>query len=176
MECGPGALEVLVAMSVQPLEPATARVKMIDSLLRAVLPPSLHRVARFGVSGAAATLVYFLLTNVLVIAAGLLPTVASVCAYLLSLGISYLLQSRFTFQANTASLDQMTRFAVTSLAGLAIAWCVMAITADVLAWPYLAGAAVICVLIPVANFFIFRGWVFATRKSEDVLLSAREPR
>lgn len=160
----------------KPLEPSSDRVDLTTLLLGAALPPSLHRVARFGISGAAATLVYFLLTNVLVIAAGLLPTVASVCAYLLSLGISYLLQSRFTFQANTDSLDQMTRFVITSLAGLVIAWCVMAITVDVLAWPYFAGAAVICVLIPVANFFIFRGWVFATRKSEDVLPSAREPR
>lgn len=163
-------------MSVQPAEPARARVNMIDSLLRAVLPPSLHRVARFRLSGVVATLVYFLLTNLLVLAAGMPPTPASVCAYLLSLGVSYLLQSRFTFRMWAASVDQMTRFVITSLAGLVFAWCVMAITVDVLAWPYLAGAAVICVLIPVENFFIFRGWVFATRKSEDVLPSAREPR
>lgn len=176
MEYGPGALEVLVASSVKQFESTSDRADLIASLLGAVLPPSLHRVARFGMSGVAATLVYFLLINVLVMAAGLLPTTASVCAYLLSLGISYLLQSRFTFQANTDSLDQMTRFVITSLAGLVIAGCVMAITVDVLAWPYFAGAAVICVLIPVANFFIFRGWVFATRKSENVLPSAREPR
>jgi putative flippase GtrA len=167
VEFGPGALEVLVAMSAQPTKPATDRVDMATSLLRAVLPPSLHRVARFGLSGAVATLVYFLLTNMLVLAAGMAPTAASVCAYLLSLGVSYLLQSRFTFRTNTDSLDQMTRFVITSLAGFVIAWCVMAITVDVLAWPYFTGAAAICVLIPVANFFIFRGWVFATHKTED---------
>ncbi len=175
MECGPGALEVLVAMSVQPPESSTDRADIVTSLLRAVLPPSLHRVARFGLSGLVATLVYFLLTNVLVLAAELPPTPASVCAYLLSLSVSYLLQSRFTFRANAGSLDQMTRFVITSLAGLLIAWCVMAITTDVLTWSYFIGAAVVCVLIPVANFYLFRGWVFATHKTDDILSSAREP-
>lgn len=175
MEFGQSALEVLVAMSVRPNEPTTDRADMVTSLLGAVLPPSLHRVVRFGLSGLVATLVYFLLTNVLVLVAGMPPTAASVCAYLLSLGVSYVLQSRFTFRVNADSVDQMTRFVITSLAGLVIAWCVMAITADVLAWSYIIGAAVVCLLIPIANFFIFRGWVFATHKTEDVLSSAREP-
>lgn len=176
MEFGPGALEVLVAMTARPNEPATDRADTVTSLLGAVLPPSLHRVVRFGLSGLVATLVYFLLTNVLVLAAGMPPTAASVCAYLMSLGVSYLLQSRFTFRVKADSVDQMTRFVVTSLAGLVIAWCVMAITVDVLALPYFIGAAVVCILIPIANFFIFRGWVFATHKTEDVLPSARGPR
>jgi putative flippase GtrA len=176
VEYGPGALEVLVAaMSVPPTKPAADRVEMVTWLLRAVLPPSLHRVVRFGLSGLAATLLYFLLTNMLVLGAGLRPAAASVCAYLLSLGVSYLLQSRFTFQVNANSVDQMTRFLITSLAGLAISWCAMAITTEVLAWPFFVGAAAVCILIPVANFFIFRGWVFATHKAKDALPSAREP-
>jgi putative flippase GtrA len=172
VEFGQGALEVLVAMSVQPTKPAADRVDMVTSLLRAALPPSLHRVGRFGLSGLVATLIYLLLINVLVMAAGMAPTVASVCAYLLSLGMSYLLQSRFTFQVSADSVEQMTRFVVTSLAGLVIAWCVVAITVNVLAWPYFIGAAIVCIVIPVANFFIFRGWVFATHKAEDASPSA----
>ena len=70
----------------------------------------------------------------------------------------------------------MTRFIITSLAGLAISWCAVAVTVDVLAWSFIIGAAVVCVLIPVANFLIFRGWVFATHMTEDVLPSAQEPR
>lgn len=148
---------------------------MVTSLLDAMLPPSLHRVVRFGLSGLVSTLVYFVLTNALVLVASMMPTTASVCAYLLSLGVSYLLQSRFTFRVNADSVDQIVRFVVTSLAGLMISWCAMAIAVDALALPYVIGAAVVCILIPVANFFMFRSWVFATHKTAEVLPSAREP-
>jgi putative flippase GtrA len=94
---------------------------------------------------------------------------------LLSLGISYLLQSRFTFRVNADSVDQVARFVITSLAGLVVSWCVMAITVDVLSWPYFVGAAAICVLIPFVNFFVFRGWVFGMRKGAEALPSVRKP-
>ena len=155
-------------------KPTTDRTDIVTSLLTAVLPVSLHRVIRFGLAGLAATLVYFLLTNALVLAGGMPPVPASVVAYLLSLGVSYLLQSRFTFQVNANSLNQVARFVITSMAGLALAWCVMAISVDVLSWPYVVGAAAICLLIPIVNFFVFRGWVFAMRRDEENL-PPREP-
>jgi putative flippase GtrA len=175
VEFGPGALEVLVTVPVQPTDPATDRADIATSLLGAILPPSLHRLARFVLSGIVATLVYFMLTNMLVLAIGLAPTAASVCAYLLSIAVSYVLQSRFTFRVNADSVDQMVRFIVTSLVGLGIAWCAMAVTTGVSAGSYVIGATVVCVLIPVANFFIFRGWVFVRREADDALPSTREP-
>ena len=69
-----------------------------------IVPPPLQRVARFGLSGVVATLLYFLLTNLLVMMTGMPPPAASVCAYLLSLGVSYFLQSRFTFRINADSV------------------------------------------------------------------------
>jgi putative flippase GtrA len=135
----------------------------------AVLPSSLHRVIRFGLAGLVATLLYFLLTNALVLIAGMPPVAASVCAYLSSMGASYLLQSRFTFRVNSDSINQVVRFIITSLVGLFMSWCVMAVTVDVLSWFYFVGTAAICVLIPVVNFFVFRGWVFATRNDAAAL-------
>jgi putative flippase GtrA len=162
-------------MKIEPTEPVTEGTDFVTSLLTVVLPPSLHRVVRFGLAGLVSTLAYFLLINALVLAAGMPPVAASVCAYLLSLGISYLLQSRFTFRVNADSVGQVARFVITSLAGLIVSWCVMAITIDVLTWPYFVGAVAICVLIPLVNFFVFRGWVFAMRKDTKALPSAREP-
>lgn len=162
-------------MNIRPHEPATDRTDMLTSLLTAVLPVSLHRVVRFGLAGLVATVLYFLLTNALVLVGGMPPVAASVGAYLLSLGASYLLQSRFTFRVNTDSVDQVARFIITSLAGLFLSWCVMAIAVDVLSWPYVIGAAAICVLIPIVNFFMFRGWVFVTRRDAEALPSSREP-
>jgi putative flippase GtrA len=162
-------------MKIEPTEPVIEGTDIVTSLLTAVLPLSLHRVVRFGLAGLVSTLVYFMFINALVLAAGTPPVAASVCAYLLSLGISYLLQSRFTFRVNADSVGQVARFVITSLAGLIVSWCVMAITIDVLSWPYFVGAAAICLLIPLVNFFVFRGWVFAMRKDAKALPSDREP-
>jgi putative flippase GtrA len=139
----------------------------IDALLLALLPRSLHRLVRFGLSGIATTLFYFVLTNALVLALHVPPVAASVCAYVLSIALSYLLQSRFTFQMGQDSFDQIIKFVITSIAGLIVSWCVMAWSTDLMAWPYFVGAAIVCFLIPVANFFAFRGWVFAVRKNAE---------
>lgn len=162
-------------MNSPPTEPVAEPTDIVTSLLMAILPPSLHRVVRFGLAGIVATLAYFLLTNALVLVARMPPVAASVCAYLLSLGISYLLQSRFTFRVNTDSADQVARFVITSVAGLLVSWCVMAIAVDVLSWSYFVGTAVICVLIPLVNYFVFRGWVFATHSNAAAQPTAREP-
>jgi putative flippase GtrA len=155
---------------------ARHRTKGLSGFLTLLAPSSLHLIARFGLTGVTTTLVYFFLTNGLVLLFGAPPAVASVCAYLLSTGISYLLQSRFTFRVNSGSVDQVVRFAVTSLAGLGVSWCVMAFTVSVLGWPYLIGALAVCVLIPVTNFFVFRGWVFAMPERRDCNVAAGERR
>ncbi|MEH2511972.1 putative flippase GtrA [Nitrobacteraceae bacterium AZCC 1564] len=145
-----------------------SRIDTLSSALLAVVPRSLHRLVRFGLSGIAATLFYIALTNVLVLALHVPPVTASVCAYILSIGVSYILQSRFTFQVGRDSFDQIAKFVVTSIAGLAVSWCVMAWSTNLMAWPYFVGATIVCFLIPVANFFMFRGWVFAVGRSAEV--------
>jgi putative flippase GtrA len=148
----------------------------LSRILTLLMPPSLHLVVRFGLTGVTTTLVYFFLTNAFVLLLRMAPVAASVCAYLLSIGISYLLQSRFTFRVNNDSVDQVVRFFVTSLAGLAASWGVMAFTVVVLEWPYLSGALLVCVLIPAMNFFVFRCWVFAMSEGKNGNVAAGEQR
>ena len=167
MERGQRALEALVTMTNPPANEARDRTDVMSVLLTLPTRSSLHLIVRFGLTGVTTTLVYFFLTNAFVLLLRMPPVVASVCAYLLSIGISYLLQSRFTFRVNNDSVDQVVRFAVTSLAGLAASWCVMAFVVAVLEWPYLTGALAVCVLVPAINFFVFRGWVFAMREGRD---------
>jgi putative flippase GtrA len=153
---------------------ARDRTDGLSALLNLLTPSPLHLVVRFGLTGLTTTHVYFFLTNAFVLLLGMPPAVASVCAYLLSIGISYLLQSRFTFRVNSDSVDQVVRFVVTSLAGLAVSWGVMAFTLVVLEWPYLSGALLVCVLIPAINFLVFRGWVFAMSEGENGNAAAGE--
>ena len=125
-----------------------------------LLPAGLHRLARFGMAGIAATLFYFAIVNALVLAAGVEPVTASVAGYFISLVLSYSLQSRFAFRASGDSFPQIARYLLTALAGLGISWGVMVLVSSVLQWPYLVGALAVCVLIPAANYIVFSTWVF----------------
>ena len=137
MEIGRSALAVLVSLS------------------------RLSRIARFGAAGLMATLCYFVLANALAAWGGLPPLSASVVAYLASLMVSYLLQSRFTFRVKQDSAEQVSRFIVTALAGLALCWLITHVTVVVLSWSYLAATVLICILVPLVNYFVFKSWVFA---------------
>lgn len=122
----------------------------------------LPRVIRFGAAGLIATLCYLVLANALVWGVRLSPLSASVVAYLISLVVSYLLQSRFTFRLRKDSVEQMTRFLITSAVGLCLCWVITYVTTHVLGWPFVAGTLLICILIPLVNYSLFQGWVFAT--------------
>lgn len=122
----------------------------------------LPRIVRFGAAGLIATLCYVVLANALVWCARLSPLFGSVAAYLISLVVSYLLQSRFTFGLRRDSVEQMTRFVVASVVGLCLCWVITYVATHVLGWPYFAGTLLICILIPVVNYSLFKGWVFAT--------------
>jgi putative flippase GtrA len=121
----------------------------------------LARVIRFGAAGVIATLCYLVLANALVWGSILSPLSASLAAYLISLMVSYLLQSRFTFGLRKDSMEQVTRFSITSIIGLCLCWVITYVTSHVLGWPYFAGTLLICILIPVINYSLFQGWVFA---------------
>ncbi|MCK1403227.1 GtrA family protein [Bradyrhizobium sp. 4] len=140
-------------------------------LFALVTSSSLRLSPRFGLTGATTALVYFVLTNAFVLSSVMTPVVSSVCAYVVSVAISYLMQSRFTFRVDGDSLDQVARFVVMSLVGLVVSWGVMALTVDLLHWPYLIGAIGVCVIIPVLNFFLTRGWVFGTRGRRERIVA-----
>jgi putative flippase GtrA len=124
-----------------------------------------YPVFRFAISGFLATSLYFLIVNTLIAAFRTDPVAASVSAYLLSLGVSYLLQSRFTFRVRSDSFTQALRFLISSLAGLAIAYAGMALTVQVLKFPSLLGSAAVCALIPLTSYLLFNYWVFADSRA-----------
>lgn len=147
----------------EPPPAAANRTGTISGLLALLTSSSLRLVARFGVTGVTTTLVYFFLTNAFVLFSMMSPVLSSVCAYVISVAISYVMQARFSFRVHGFSIEQFARFVVMSLVGLVVSWCAMALTVDVLHWPYLIGAIGTCVIIPVLNFFVLRGWVFTAQ-------------
>lgn len=117
-------------------------------------------IVRFVVAGIFSTLLYFILANAIVAVFAPKAAIASIAAYLVTLIFSYVAQSRFTFQISRDSTDQVARFIITSIAGVAVSYGAMWGTTELLRWPFFAGAIIVCVVIPVANFFAFRMWVF----------------
>lgn len=121
------------------------------------------RILRFGFAGILATILYFILVGAIVSGLSADPVLASVYAYLISLVFSYLMQSRFTFRVREDTFGQRLRFVITSICGLAISFWAMSFFVNVLELPYAAGAAAVCVLIPLTNYFVFQHWVFVRR-------------
>lgn len=123
------------------------------------------RVVRFGAAGLVSTVCYLVLANALAWSAGMSPLLASVVAYLISLVVSYLLQSRFTFGLRKDSIEQMIRFLCTSAVGLGLCWVITFVNSEMLGWPFFVGSFMICILIPMFNYSLFHAWVFAAELS-----------
>jgi hypothetical protein len=84
----------------KPSNSAMAHSLVVAGLLALQTAHSLRLVTRFGLTGRTTTLAYFLLTNGFVLLFKMTAVNSSVCADLVSVAISYLLQSRFTFCVN----------------------------------------------------------------------------
>jgi len=119
-----------------------------------------EKLFRFAVAGALSTALYFILATLAVSQFGISPVVSSCLAYLICIIVSYLLQSRFTFQARNASTKQIAKFVSVSVVGLAVATLVMQWAVNIQGLPYWIGAAFVSLVIPIANFVTFSIWVF----------------
>jgi putative flippase GtrA len=155
------ALEDLVGMEREQPEalPGSAHRRRLWDLAS---PALISEPVRFGASGIAATHFYFLVVNLLIYGAGLAAVLSSNLAYLMALGVSYLLQSRYTFRVNSDSFGQVVKYLLTAVAGIGISSGVMYLVVHIMEWPALVASLIVCILIPVSNYLMFKFWVFAT--------------
>lgn len=145
------------------LNPAPTRdvtTNWFDRILMLLLPGSLHRLVRFGMAGIISTLFFVVIVNVLVLGFDMGPVVASAVGYLIALSLSYVLQSRFAFRASGNQASQITRFLITSVAGLGSTYVLMALICNVLHWPYNIGTVAVAGFVSITNYIVFTIWVF----------------
>lgn len=85
---------------------------------------------------------------------------ASPTAFLLCVPIAYLAQSTIVFQSRWLNAKQMMRFIVTMITGFAIATAAVPLLSWTLGLPEIISLLSVSLFVPIANFIIFRFWVF----------------
>lgn len=118
------------------------------------------RVLRYAVAGVVAAAIYFLSVMVLVERAGVAPVPTAIVATIIVIVTSYIVNRAFVFETNRTHTSAFTRFIVASLLGIGLNAALMHMATVILAWPYLAGAALSTVVVPPMNFFVNYLWTF----------------
>jgi putative flippase GtrA len=124
---------------------------------------TLAGLIRYGTMGAMATAVY-LVAAILLHLAGLGPNVASAAAIVISVGVSYVAQSRVTFRTGRWDPAQAARFGVIGVIGLTMSRLLVGVLHLAAGLPYWTAVLSVCAVVPVANFAAMNFWVFAERR------------
>ncbi|OWK22002.1 GtrA family protein [Mesorhizobium amorphae] len=130
---------------------------------RPVRGGALRLLARFGLVGIAATILYAALVAILTKSEriGFTPIQASLAAYAAATLFSYLAHKSVTFVSGGPHQSEAPRFLVLAATGLAIAYGAPALLTVKLGLPLIVPVVVTCLLVPAVNFFVLDRWVFA---------------
>jgi putative flippase GtrA len=123
--------------------------------LRAVL----ERLVRFGLVGALATGVQYLILVALVRWAGTWPPVASVVGFVVSAVGNYLLNYHFTFRSRQQHGPAAAKFLVLAAVGLVLNAVLMEVLVDV-GWHYLLAQICVTAVVFLWNFVGNSLWTF----------------
>lgn len=122
---------------------------------------ALWQVMVFACIGVLATATHFTLALAANTQAGLAPMAANVVGYLGSVLVSYVGNARLTFQRGVFDRAQFMRFAVVSLAGLALGQGVTYVATRVFELPFQLALIPVITVVPAFTFIASRLWAFA---------------
>ncbi len=121
----------------------------------------LRRPAAFLVVGVSATLVYTVVSSLLVSMASMAPVPAGFIAYVAVVPPTYLAQKTLTFRAKTAHRTSFLRYATLQLFGLATTTLANSLFAAVAPDFHTVFFFISAMAAAGFNFIIMRAWVFA---------------
>jgi putative flippase GtrA len=135
---------------------------MIARLKTLLSPAELARIFRFGLVGLLSVGLYMLLFAAIV---RLVPPVpASLLAYLLSMVVNFVLQSRFSFRQQALSGTSAVRFVLMHMLCMALNSGLLWLTTGPLGLPVLPAQAAIVVFIAGLSYLISRVWVYPAQR------------
>lgn len=129
----------------------------------------MRRLFTYGLIGGGVSLLYAGLVVLLVERLHVGAVAASVLAFCVTMPISYLGHSRFTFADRDRSLAGKLKFASATAVAFCAAPALMYAVTHWTHWPYLVGIGLIWVVIPLANYMVFFVWVFAAGKEDPAI-------
>ena len=121
------------------------------------------RFVIFGMIGVINTFTHSMIVICAVELITLNPVTANTVAFLITNILSYLMNSKWTFEL-TPSLLGYGKFLVASAGGLFIT-VAFATLAEFMEWHYLIGLFLIIVIMPFLTFFVYKVWVFRSGSS-----------
>lgn len=126
----------------------------------------LKLLARFGLVGIAATILYAALAIGLVKSEwiGFSPVQASLAAYAAAAVFSYLAHKSVTFMSSGSHRSEAARFLLLTATGFAVAYAAPALLTAKLGLPPIIAILVTCLLIPAVNLLMLDRWVFAQHR------------
>ncbi len=123
----------------------------------------IRQAAAFAAVGVAATATHAAVALVAHGALGAGDFLANFLGYVGAVGVSYVGNARITFLRPVRHRGQMLRFAVVSLAGLALGQAIIWATTRKLGLPFPVALVPVVILVPVFSFGASRLWAFAAR-------------
>lgn len=119
----------------------------------------LERLLRFGLVGALATAIQYLVLVILVRWAGLWPPAASALGFVVSAVGNYLLNYHFTFLSRQPHGPAAAKFLVLAIIGLALNAALMEVLVD-FGWHYLLAQVCVTAIVFLGNFIGNSLWTF----------------
>ena len=132
----------------------------------AKLPPSVHQFLKFGMVGAINTILSYLITNMCYYVIHLHEQICNLISFLITVLISYLLNSRFVFQGKEVSQQPWYRalakvYASYALTELVLMGLLLYVQERLLGIPhFIATFLNLCITVPL-NFLLNKFWAYA---------------
>ena len=122
---------------------------------------------RFASIGFLSTVTHGVVLNVLVLGAGVHPTLANVGAFLTAFTVSYLGHYYFSFRSKNTHVETASKYFVAALVGLAINTLIFAVIVNWMNLHYMIAFAAVIVLLPPIMFLISKKFVFTTKSDQQ---------
>lgn len=123
--------------------------------------PDVTQIIRFGVIGAAATVVHMSVAFVLYYGLDFAPLMANPIAFLIAWCVSYTGQFKWTFKDSGAQhKSSAPKFFAVSVLSLVLSQIVVWFTAQYLGLPFYLAMICVVLSVPIVTFLLSKFWVF----------------
>lgn len=121
------------------------------------------KIVRFGISGAASSLLFTVVATSVTWAFGIEAIMASVVGYLVCIPVNFLLNRHYSFRSRNRVAGDAFRYSVLHLFNIMLTMFIVYAGVNHFRMHYSVAFVVVSLLVPVSSFIILNLWVFRAR-------------